>query len=283
MMLSNVKKISLLAAIFAFSALAQSENWQPVSAESLVELPANLIEKRIQQDFSLSPMANELLNLEQDLAGMSSQIQAVQTLIQTAGNAPMIDERVDLVKLKSSFLDLLQNSQTLRQQQLESKIEVYQNVLDKLYQQHNQAQRSETFELSLSQEKAKARMQMMMDRVDETILQSSLDEQSPYAKEFASNLNKIKQLKDAIASHQANLSATVDGVQVSTQEYIRQLLMQSSSERSLLDQESLMLSYMAKVVALDAQSLEFEISEMQALAGEVKVSTTPANAVALFL
>lgn len=282
-MLLNVRKISLLAAIFAFSALAQSENWQPVSAESLVELPANLIEKRIQQDFSLSPMANELLNLEQDLAGMSSQIQAVQTLIQTAGNAPMIDERVDLVKLKSSFLDLLQNSQTLRQQQLESKIEVYQNVLDKLYQQHNQAQRSETFELSLSQEKAKARMQMMMDRVDETILQSSLDEQSPYAKEFASNLNKIKQLKDAIASHQANLSATVDGVQVSTQEYIRQLLMQSSSERSLLDQESLMLSYMAKVVALDAQSLEFEISEMQALAGEVKVSTTPANAVALFL
>ncbi len=283
MMLLNVRKISLLATIFAFSALAQSENWQPVSAESLVELPANLIEKRIQQDFSLSPMANELLNLEQDLAGMSSQIQAVQTLIQTAGNAPMIDERVDLVKLKSSFLDLLQNSQTLRQQQLESKIEVYQNVLDKLYQQHNQAQRSETFELSLSQEKAKARMQMMMDRVDETILQSSLDEQSPYAKEFASNLNKIKQLKDAIASHQANLSATVDGVQVSTQEYIRQLLMQSSSERSLLDQESLMLSYMAKVVALDAQSLEFEISEMQALAGEVKVSTTPANAVALFL
>ena len=282
-MLLNVRKISLLATIFAFSALAQSENWQPVSAESLVELPANLIEKRIQQDFSLSPMANELLNLEQDLAGMSSQIQAVQTLIQTAGNAPMIDERVDLVKLKSSFLDLLQNSQTLRQQQLESKIEVYQNVLDKLYQQHNQAQRSETFELSLSQEKAKARMQMMMDRVDETILQSSLDEQSPYAKEFASNLNKIKQLKDAIASHQANLSATVDGVQVSTQEYIRQLLMQSSSERSLLDQESLMLSYMAKVVALDAQSLEFEISEMQALAGEVKVSTTPANAVALFL
>jgi hypothetical protein len=65
---------------------------------------------------------------------------------------------------------------------------------------------------------------------------------------------------------------------------MRQLLMQSSTEQSLLDQEGLMLSYMAKIVALDAQSLEFAISEAQEVnAMNAGPLTTPATSVSLFL
>lgn len=262
----------------------QQENWQPVSAESLVQLPANLIEKRIQQDFRMSPMANELLQIDQEVAASSQQIKALQSLLEGSESNQMIDERVDLVQLKSGFLDLLQTGQQLRQDQLDSKMQVYQEVLASLYQQDNSEQNSQAYQLKLSQQEARQRMEKVMQQVDDTLLQGGEVEQSPYASEFAANLAKIEQLKEAIANHQSNLAANVDGVEVSTQEYIRQLLMQSSSEQSLLDQEALMLSYMAKIVALDAQSLEFAISEMQEQdALSAGPSTTPASSVSLFL
>lgn len=267
----------------SYSANAE-QNWQPISADSLVELPANLIEKRIQQDFRMSPMASELLEIEQDIAAKSQQIMAIKTLIGQSASREMIDEKVDLIQLKSGFLDLMQAGQSLRQNQLENKMDVYQQVLAKLYSQSNQEVNTKAYQLRLSQQEARVRMDKVMQQVDEVLLQDDYNKQSPYATEFAANLSKIDQLKEAISAHKANLAATVDGIEVSTQEYMRQLLMQSSSEQSLLDQEALMLSYMAKIVALDAQSLEFAISDAQesdsVMAGSL---TTPAKSVSLFL
>lgn len=270
--------------ISSMSLVQAQQTWQPVSADSLVELPANLIEKRIQQDFRMSPMATQLVDIEQQISNKSEQVKALKTLINEAGDASMVDEKVDLIQLKSNFLDLMQNAQQLRQSQLNNKMDVYQQVLAKLYTQTNQEANTSAYQLKLSQQAARARMEKVMQQVDETLLQDGYSEQSPYAKEFAVNLEKIDQLKNAINAHKANLAAKVDGIEVSTQEYLRQLLMQSSSEQSLLDQEALMLSYMAKIVALDAQSLEFAISEAQELdAMSAGPLTTPASSVALFL
>jgi hypothetical protein len=286
---TNMKAVALsltclfAASTFSYSASAQ-QDWQPISADSLVELPANLIEKRIQQDFRMSPMATELLEIEQDIAAKSLQIKAVKTLISEASSGEMIDEKVDLIQLKSAFLDLMQTGQSLRQNQLENKMDVYQRVLAKLYNQSNQEVNTKAYQLRLSQQEARSRMDKVMQQVDDVLLQDGYNKQSPYATEFALNLGKIDQLKEAISAHKANLAATVDGVEVSTQEYMRQLLMQSSSEQSLLDQEALMLSYMAKIVALDAQSLEFAISDAQESDAVMTGSlTTPAKSVSLFL
>jgi hypothetical protein len=271
----------------AFTTASQQSDhhdWQPVSAESLIELPANLIEKRIQQDFNMSPMASQLLSLEQAIGEQSSQIKAVQELVASSGDNEMIDEKVSLVQLKSSFLDDMQLGHELRQDALNQKIDVYQNVLEKMYQAANRQQNEGKFILKQQQEAARQRMEKVMAQVDETISAQGYTAQSPYADEFAKNLAKIEQLKTAISSHQASMAATVDGIEVSTEEYIRQLLIQASSEQSLLDQEGLMLSYMSKLVALDAQSLEYAISDQQ-LDGDVLAQpmTTPAKSVDLFL
>jgi methylphosphotriester-DNA--protein-cysteine methyltransferase len=266
------------------SATTSSQQWQPVSAESLMELPANLIEKRIQQDFNMSPMASELLGLEQAIGEQSSQIKAVQELVSDAPANEMIDEKVSLVQLKSNFLDDMQLGHKLRQDALNQKIDVYQDVLEKMYQASNRQQNEAKFVLKQQQEAARQRMEKVMAQVDETISAQGYTSQSPYADEFAKNLAKIEQLKEAISNHQASMAAKVDGIEVSTEEYIRQLLIQASSEQSLLDQEGLMLSYMSKLVALDAQSLEYAISDQQA--GDdvlAQPMTTPAKSVDLFL
>ncbi|MFC3121581.1 hypothetical protein [Agaribacter flavus] len=275
--------LSLLASVTYSSSILASD-WEPVAVESLIELPVTLIEKRIQQDFNMSPLASELNEIELDMATKGEKIKSFQNVIAGAKDKEMFDEKVALVKLKSDFLDAMQSGQQLRQNALAKRIDLYQDVLEKLYSQESTEQASMTYKIKQQQDAARARMEKVMAQVDTAIAQSGFANRTPYADDFAKNLAKIDQLREAINAHKANLSPTVDGVAVSTEEYVRQLLMQAASEQSLLDQEGLMLSYMSRLVALDAQSLEYAINlENEDEAGSVKQSTTPANSVDLFL
>lgn len=265
--------------------VANTQSWQPVASESLLKLPANLIEKRIQQDFEMSPMAQSLLSVEQEIAGTSEQIKNLQALVNEAAEGDLVEERVNLVQLKSSFLDLMQESQNLRQDALDQKQDLYEEVLNKLNKQANLDSQQATVKLKQKQEIARKRMEAVMAQVDQTLMHSGYEKPSPYADEFAHNLSKIEKLKLAISNHKASVAPTIDGVEVSAQEYVRQLLMQASTEQSLLDQESLMLSYMAKLVALDAQAIEYEIAYQQDEQGSSNQAQMikPAQAVDLFL
>lgn len=276
--------LTVLVAASVSTSIFASE-WEPVAAESLVQLPANLIEKRIEQDFKLSPTATKINDIEMSLVNQSSAIKAMQGTIEGSEDNQMIDEKVELVKLKSAFLDDMQEGQFLRQQALDKKIGLYQEVLEQFFVQEKQNGDSVTYKMKQQQQLAKERMQKVMAQVDESFTQGGLASRTPYADEFAKNLAKIEQLKEAIQSHRANVSPMVDGVEVSSQEYVRQLLIQAASEQSLLDQEALMLSYMSRLVALDAQALEYAINidaEEQGDAG-ASVATTPATSVELFL
>jgi hypothetical protein len=280
----SVLAIGLFAGSLSLTAHASTTSWEPVSAESLIELPANLIEKRIQQDFNMSPLASELLSMEQSIAEQSTQIKALQSILADAAEDELIDEKVNLVQLKSSFLDAMQDAYDLRQNALNQKIDVYQNVLSKMQSAAQKASSETKYLLKQRQDAARKRMENVMAQVDQTMSAQSYTEQSPYADEFAKNLAKIEKLKQAIGEHQATMAAKIDGIEVSTDEYVRQLLIQASSEQSLLDQEGLMLSYMSKLVALDAQALEYAISTEQDQQDVLaQPMTTPAASVDLFL
>ena len=49
-----------------------------------------------------------ILDVEQDVVAKSQQIIAIKKLIAESGPDEMIDEKVDLIQLKSGFLDLMQ-------------------------------------------------------------------------------------------------------------------------------------------------------------------------------
>jgi hypothetical protein len=284
--MSFVFYMALLPSFLINAALAQSSErtWEPMQSESLIKLPANLIEKRIQQDFDLSPLAGELVSLENEMAAKGTKIQALQALLADKAENEMIEERVSLVQLKSSYLDNMQSSQSLRQQALDKKQSLYEEILQKLLREEGKSGNIDYQQLKQSQATARARMEKVIAQVDDTLLGQGVNERSPYADEFAANLNKIELLKKAISNHQAAMAPTIDGVAVSGQEYVRQLLMQAASDQSLLDQESLMISYMAKLVALDAQSIEFTIAYEETEDGAVINNfTKPAQATDLFL
>jgi hypothetical protein len=275
--------ICFLVLLASFISTANAtQDWQPVASETLIKLPANLIEKRIQQDFEMSPLANQLLSLESSIAQKGDK--ALQSLLADAAETELIEERVSLVQIKSSYLDDMQLSQSLRQDALNKKQYLYEDVLRKLFHQQNSSANLDMQKLRAKQEEAKKRMDRVIAQVDATLLSDHLDKKSPYADEFAMNLGKIEQLKQAISQHQSSLAPMIDGVEVSAQEYVRQLLMQAASDQSLLDQEALMISYMAKLVALDAQSIEFRLAYEETEDGElINNFTKPSQATDLFL
>ena len=243
-----------------FVLASEGRNWDPVASDKLIKLPANIIEKRIQQDFEASPMAMHLVELEQHMQDKLLQLKSLRELMTESKGENLINQRFELVQQKSEYLDLMQEAQGLRQNALAKKQALYETVLGKLRNKNGRISQGEVYQLKQKQAEARNRMQKVIAQVDKGLMHSGLDQRSPYADEFAVNLAKVEALKNAISAHKANASPTLGNVEVTSEEYVRQLLMQASTEQSLLDQESLMFSYMAKLVALDAQALEYEIS-----------------------
>jgi hypothetical protein len=266
------------------SNFSQNSDWRPVASDKLITLPANIIEKRIEQDFSASPMAMRLAELDHHMDNTTTRIGSLQQDLAHAEGKMLEDLQYELVQQKSAYLDVLQESHQLRKDSLMKKQQIYQDVLTQYRTQQASASSSIKVQLKRQQQEAQARMEAVMAQVDQNLMHTGYNTTSPYADEYATNLAQIDQLKDKINQHKANAAPTIDGAQVSSEEYIRQLLHDASMHQSLLDQEGLMLSYMARLVALDAQALEYQMAYGDSDANTVKPQVAKASqAVGLFL
>lgn len=260
--------INLASTAFLHSSIALAGtdmDWHPVASDKLITLPANIIEKRIEQDFSASPMAKRLADLDGQMEDVTARLRTLQqdsANIEAQSVEAQANEELEyeVVQQKSVYLDLLQESHQLRKTSLIKKQQVYQDVLAKLRQNSNINSGSVQLKIKGQQKEAQARMEAIMAQVDQNLMHSGYQSTSPYADEYAANLSQIEQLKSKINQHQANAAATLDGEEVTSEEYLRQLLHGASMHQSLLDQEALMLSYMARLVALDAQALEYQMA-----------------------
>jgi DhnA family fructose-bisphosphate aldolase class Ia len=156
-------------------------------------------------------------------------------------------------------------------------------VLDKLRLQSGKMSNIESYQIQQAKISARQRMEKVIEKVDQSLMHLGVDKSSSYTNEYSKNLNQIQNLKMAINRHQANQSPTMNGVDITSEEYLRQLLMSVSTEQSLLDQEALMLSYMAKLVALDAQTLEYEMAYGDEQGAEmISEASKPSTATTLF-
>ena len=287
-MKNTIKPLALAVLIGVTSQVAAStaanSEWQPVASDRLISMPANIIEKRIEQNFSASPMAMRLSDIDGQMQSTTERIQSLQQDLNNADDAAKEDIQYEIVQQKSTYLDLLQESHTLRKQALNKKQSLYQDVLEQLRQQHAGVDNNVRVKIQRQQQEALTRMESVMSQVDQNLMHAGYQASSPYAEEYAVNLGQIEQLKAKISQHKANAAPMLDGAEVSSEEYIRQLLHTASLHQSLLDQEALMLSYMARLVALDAEALKYQIaygddSDSGASPKVVKAS----NAVNLFL
>jgi len=234
-------------------------DWQPAVSESLIRMPAKYLNNSIERDFQKSALASGLNTLETQLMTEVSKMQGMMKTLKTVEGDANATLRHDLLVSKSNYLELMSDKQSLKKRALNKKSGVYQKVLSKLQQKRFFASDPVSASLVASQKSARERMSKVVADVDELLLQNPFSKVSSYQKEYGVNLAKIEQLKQAINKHRGNENPVMDGQTLSREQYIRFLQSNVESDLALLDQEQLMLGYMAKLVALDAQSLEHEL------------------------
>ena len=135
------------------------------------------------------------------------------------------------------------------------------------------------------QKAAKQRFEQTFSDVDNRIMATSSSVGSKYGREYEKNLSAIRKLSEALKSHTMNRRPEILGTAVTRENYLRQLLTENQGEIALLDQEAKILSFMAKLVSLDALSIAeraMEGSPANAV-GQSPEEPTPANTVDLFI
>lgn len=251
----SIAALALLSVTNSYAA-----DWAPVSSEKLVQLPSAFLDRHVERSFNNSALAQSIQSSEVSLQSHMQQIQQLQQEIDLVEGDQQIALRHQLLLVKSDYLDTVDQHQQFRQQALDKKFRLYQEVISKLKDQGIKAADPIAAEVMADQYAARQRMQAVIPQVDEVLLTAGLPNQSsPYAKDYNANLAKIKQLSQAINQHQANAGPQIAGEDVSREDFVRHLIADVESKRAILDQEQQMLRYMSQLVALDAQILEQEV------------------------
>ncbi len=254
----HLLKISALS-LAMFGSQVFATDWQPASTDQLVQLPANIIEHRIEQDFQTSPMATRMSQLEQQLRDKAVVIGDLAAQVeQLEGEAKQAAE-FELINEKSTYLDLMEENHTLRMQSTIKRRDLYNKVLNSVRSQSNQLPPADVVELQRVRQDAEARMEQTIARMTQTN-NNLFGNRSAQDEQFANNVTLIEQGEQAIRNHPANQSPIINGESVTTEDYLRSLLIDSGKELAILDQEALLLSQMATLVALDADNLKYTIS-----------------------
>ncbi len=261
----------LLIAGPSFAANPPDASWAPSASERLIKLPTNYLKKAVEQDYARSPLAAAVAETRD---GMTLKVKALEELrgaIERADGELRTELRHQFLAEKRAYLELLARDQKLRRQQAETKIRIYENLLDRI-RQDKSGMTPQRVALIEKQNAARDRFESSIGKVDARLFRSSLASESRYARDYAKNVAAIEKLVGAINAHPMNEQPNVDGVAMTREDFLRQLIGDSESTLAVLDQEQSILGFMAKLVSLDAMALS------EAVAGNDPTATGAAQA-----
>ena len=265
-------------------ALASSGDpaWQPQASERLVKLPANYIKRSLEQDFSNSELGQALLDIDTEIAFKAGTLADLQGAIKATDGEMQTDLRHQSLLEKQEYIKLVSRKNDLRRKALEKKSSVLEELMVRLGQNAESLTPARR-ELIDRQVAARERFQTSMPGVDMEMLETNVVPESKYAKQFVNNIAAINSLSRAIEQHPMNRRPEINGVTVTREVYLRQLIAETQAEIELLGQEKAILGHMAKLVALDATALSQDVADTEFIDSDVPASETLTDAVKYFL
>lgn len=295
MLMPTNSSIARAVAVIGFTASAlivsseqsvakESTSWSPRITERLVKLPGSFVKKAVDNDFARSGLATKLADTADQITYKRETLTDLQEAIESAEGELKTELEHQLLAEKRSFINLMRDYQEIRRQKSMTKIRLYSSLLKQLKRSGKDMTATENA-LVNKQKAAKQRFEQTFSDVDNRIMATSSSVESKYGREYKKNLSAIRKLSEALKSHTMNRRPETLSTAVSRENYLRQLLTENQGEIALLDQEAKILSFMAKLVSLDALSIaERAMEDSPASAvGQSPEEPTPANTVDLFI
>jgi hypothetical protein len=271
-----------LASSPVIAANSGSPTWQPKVSERLVKLPPAYMKKSLDRDFARSALGQAVQDIEREIGLKTQTLADLQQAIEQADGDVLIELKHQFLAEKRGYLDMMQQKQDLQRKQASTRHRVLERLLAKLNRKAGGMSPAKQ-KLVDQQTAARQRFNASASKVDMNLFAESDVPESKYSREYGKNLQAIQSLVAAIKSHPMNSQSALDGEDISKPEYVRRMVADAEAELALIDQESQILGFMAKIVALDAMVLSEEIADSDYADSDITEPTDITSVVNLFV
>ena len=205
----------------------------------------------------------------------------LQAAIDQADGDIQVELKHQFLAEKREYLSIVQEQHGMRRKHLETRIKVYQRLLDKIEREAAAKSVTET-KLAQQQTAARARLERSVDVIDAKLFATSLTNSSKYSKQYAKNVAAMNALLSKIEAHPHKAKLDTTGDAKTKPDFLRQLLSEAEGDYQVLQQESEIVGLMAKLVALDAMGLQETVADGQNLEETMIGKAQVADAISLF-
>lgn len=287
---TNLRSAALLPAIalaaslgVAPAAIAQEAPvWRPESAERLVQLPPEYLQKSLEYDFSQSSLGAALGDVGTEIEFKNMTLTDLRDAIRVADGEMRTELRHQYLAEKSQYLELAGSQNAMERRHLETKLAALEGVMSELLREQGEMTPTRR-DLVQNQLDARRRLESSVAQVDLRLLEATMAPESRYSQEYAANFAAIQALTQAITNHPMNAVGEDGEVPTTQRDAVLDLIANAQAQIAILDQEEQVLGYMAKLVALDAMALSEEIMGTELAVMGVEAPATVRTTVEFFV
>ena len=267
-------------------ALASSPpGWQPQISEKVLVLPQKQLERAIQRDFAASPLANDMMNIDQQIASEVTNIHSLSENQHLYEGEAAIEVKHQVLAAKRAYIGLMGEQIGMKRKKLETKFRLYQHLTRTA--RRNDGNLAEQREITAAIDAAQQRAGAVESELREELFYSTNLPESKFGEDYAANRQAIESLRSAIANHPLNKKdGGIDAPRNKIEE-LQQLAMGVEAQLAILDMEDEVLGHMAKLLSLDAMAFAEEVAEIAYLANDEVPNAaefrSPAAGVKLFV
>lgn len=275
--------IGLLSLCLQPSLANTVSEWKPNLSEKILLLPPQHLEQAIDQDFSQSLLAQDLIDIDSQLNEQVSHIKGLQEVEEQYSGEENVEIRHQILEGKKSYVELMGEQLDLKRSRLSTKLNYLKKLMRKA--KRDGARLAETSELRDLQQQAVARANSVDSKLRDDLFDTSIETESKFSAHYEKNKQAIAQLRSVIESHPMNGQFGSAGAN-SKAGHLNELILSAEADLAIIDMESEILGYMARLLTLDAMSLAEDVQyinyngEQPLGSGDFK---EPADALEFFL
>jgi hypothetical protein len=275
--------ITFLFSSYSFVAKANVNggDWKPQIVEKMFVLPPQHLDKVLNNDFKSSLLASNLKITDNKIKSKTDKITELKSYLPGATKDEILEIKHQIIINKRDYIKDMNDLLIMKKQKLKTKKQFFEKIKNNI--KYNK--KSEIYKSDFLNNKNAALQRAQ--KLDFKILEKTslnLTQSSKYFKQYEINKKAIEKLRVAIKNHPMNDKSILANSSGNKLEALENYIYNIETEMAVLEMKEQMMSYMAKIVALDAMNLAENVSGInQSKDGNNSLKyNDPANAIDLF-
>ncbi len=257
-----------------------SGEWKPQIIEKMYILPPKQLNKVLNNDFNSSILALNLQNTDSKIKSKIKKINDLKIMLPDLSQEDKMEINHQIIVNKRDYIKEMNDLLNMKKQKLNTKKNFFIRIEKKL---KNKKIVNKNFSKFEEDKKNAIKRSKSLDFKILEDTSSDFTKKSKYFEQYQSNNKAIKKLELAIKNHPMNKQNILVKNPQNKLEAVQNFIQSIDAEIAVLDMKEQIISYMAKIVALDAMSLAESITLVDnSNENDMKNYNDPINAIEFF-